>query len=70
MQFHRYELNEQPKLVREFTQNNQCDECYVAIRSNLDKDFPQLLRENVSNYFSFSSAARKEGKGAAAAASR
>jgi hypothetical protein len=25
----------------------------VAIRSNLDKSFPQLLRENVSNYLSF-----------------
>jgi hypothetical protein len=40
-------------MVREFTDCNQCDECYVAIRSNLDKSFPQLLRENVSNYLSF-----------------
>ena len=30
-----------------------CDECYVAIRSNLDKSFPKLLRENVARYFSF-----------------
>lgn len=55
MQFHRYELHEQQKLVREFTEKNQCDECYVAIRSNLDKSFPVLLKENVSRYFSFSS---------------
>jgi MoaA/NifB/PqqE/SkfB family radical SAM enzyme len=56
MQFHRYELDEQAKMVREFTEKNACDECYVAIRSNLDKSFPRLLRENVQNYFSFSSA--------------
>jgi MoaA/NifB/PqqE/SkfB family radical SAM enzyme len=53
MQFHRYPLEEQARMVREFTNCNQCDECYVAIRSNLDKSFPKLLRENVSNYLSF-----------------
>jgi MoaA/NifB/PqqE/SkfB family radical SAM enzyme len=55
MQFHRYELNEQAQMVREFTSTNTCDECYVAIRSNLDKNFPQLLKENVARYFSFNS---------------
>ena len=55
MQFKRYELDEQAKMVSEFTERNQCDECYVAIRSNLDKSFPRLLKENVSNYFSFGS---------------
>jgi len=54
MQFHRYALTEQARMVREFTNCNQCDECYVAIRSNLDKSFPQLLRENVGNYLSLS----------------
>lgn len=53
MQFHQYELDEQGRMVEEFTKNNDCDQCYVAIRSNLDKNFPQLLWENVSNYFSF-----------------
>ncbi len=53
MQFHKYPLDQQAKMVAEFTNKNTCDECYVAIRSNLDKSFPQLLRENVSNYFSF-----------------
>jgi len=58
MQFKRYKLSEQAKMVSEFTNHNTCDECYVAIRSNLDKSFPQLLRENVSNYFSFSSSSK------------
>lgn len=53
MQFHRYLLEDRSRMVREFTERNQCDECYVAIRSNLDKGFGQLLRENVSNYLSF-----------------
>jgi len=55
MQFKRYGLHEQDRMVREFTQNNTCDECYVSIRSYLDKSFPQLLRENVSEFFSFKS---------------
>ena len=52
MQFHKYRLNEQSRMVQEFTATNSCDECYVAIRSNLDKTFPQLLWENVRNYLS------------------
>ncbi|WP_321477556.1 radical SAM protein [uncultured Paludibaculum sp.] len=54
MQFKRFKLEDQAKMVRDFTMHNACDECYVAIRSNLDKNFPQLLRENVANYLSFS----------------
>ena len=53
MQFVKYGLHEQERMVQEFTRHNNCAECYVAIRSNLDKSFPQLLRENVSNYLSF-----------------
>jgi MoaA/NifB/PqqE/SkfB family radical SAM enzyme len=53
MQFIKYGLHEQERMVEEFTKHNDCAECYVAIRSNLDKSFPQLLRENVSNYLSF-----------------
>ena len=53
MQFHKYDLNEQPRMVREFTATNRCDECYVAIRSNLDKTFPRLLWENTRRYLSF-----------------
>jgi MoaA/NifB/PqqE/SkfB family radical SAM enzyme len=55
MQFLRYGLHEQARMVSEFTQNNTCDECYVSIRSYLDKTFPQLLRENVTEFFSFKS---------------
>jgi len=55
MQFKRYGLEEQARMVREFTQNNTCDQCYVSIRSYLDKTFPQLLRENVTEFFSFRS---------------
>jgi MoaA/NifB/PqqE/SkfB family radical SAM enzyme len=54
MQFKRYGLHDQPRMVREFTSANTCDECYVSIRSYLDKTFPQLLKENVSGFFSFS----------------
>jgi MoaA/NifB/PqqE/SkfB family radical SAM enzyme len=54
MQFRKYALDEQARMVYEFTRSNECDECYVAIRSNLDKSFPQLLSENVRNYLSFS----------------
>ncbi|MCU0245331.1 MAG: radical SAM protein [Bryobacter sp.] len=56
MQFKRWPLEKQAEMVREFTNQNQCDECYVAIRSNLDKSFPQLLGENVKRYFSFGAA--------------
>lgn len=53
MQFKRYPLDGQARMVSEFTRNNTCDECYVSIRSYLDKTFPQLLWENVSGFFSF-----------------
>jgi MoaA/NifB/PqqE/SkfB family radical SAM enzyme len=43
----------QAELVRDFTEGNECDECYVAIRSYLDKGFWQLLKENVGGHFSF-----------------
>ena len=52
MQFQRYSLDERGRMVSEFTANNQCDECYVSIRSYLDKSFPQLLWENVSGFLS------------------
>jgi MoaA/NifB/PqqE/SkfB family radical SAM enzyme len=50
MQFQRYELAERDRMIREFTAKNTCDQCYVSIRSYLDKSFPQLLWENVSGY--------------------
>jgi MoaA/NifB/PqqE/SkfB family radical SAM enzyme len=53
MQFERYPLDQQARMVDEFTRHNTCDECYVAIRSSLDKTFPQLLAENVLGFFSF-----------------
>jgi MoaA/NifB/PqqE/SkfB family radical SAM enzyme len=53
MQFKKYKLEQQPQMIREFTAQNECNECYVAIRSNLDKSFPQLLGENVARYLSF-----------------
>lgn len=53
MHFKRYELDQQSRLVSEFTAHNTCDECYVAIRSNLDKNFFTLLSENVKRYFPF-----------------
>jgi MoaA/NifB/PqqE/SkfB family radical SAM enzyme len=53
MQFVRYPLHEQSRMVSEFTRQNKCDECYVSIRSYLDKTFPQLLSENVAGFFSF-----------------
>jgi len=57
MQFRRYGLEEQGRMVEEFTRRNTCDECYVSIRSYLDKSFPQLLWENVSGFFSFKASA-------------
>jgi MoaA/NifB/PqqE/SkfB family radical SAM enzyme len=53
MQFQRYSLAERGRMVSEFTANNQCDECYVSIRSYLDKSFPRPLWENVSGFLSF-----------------
>jgi MoaA/NifB/PqqE/SkfB family radical SAM enzyme len=55
MQFKRYGLHEQARMVKEFTEKNTCDQCYVSIRSYLDKSFSQLLRENVTEFFSFKS---------------
>jgi MoaA/NifB/PqqE/SkfB family radical SAM enzyme len=52
MQFQRYKLEERERMIAEFTAGNQCDECYVSIRSYLDKSFPQLLWENVSGFLS------------------
>lgn len=53
MQFNRYPLEERDRMVEEFTDHNDCDQCYVSIRSYLDKSFPQLVRENVGSYLSF-----------------
>jgi MoaA/NifB/PqqE/SkfB family radical SAM enzyme len=53
MQFRRYRLEDRDRMVQEFTPANACDQCYVSIRSYLDKSFPQLLWENVSGFFSF-----------------
>ncbi|MFB3815035.1 MAG: radical SAM protein [Terriglobales bacterium] len=50
MVFKRYRLEEHARMVEEFTKTNTCDECYVSIRSYLDKSFPQLLWENVSGF--------------------
>jgi MoaA/NifB/PqqE/SkfB family radical SAM enzyme len=52
MQFERYPLVERGRMIEEFTARNQCDQCYVSIRSYLDKTFPQLLWENVSGFLS------------------
>ena len=52
MQFKKYRLEDRERMVREFTSTNECDECYVSIRSYLDKSFPQLLWENVSGFIS------------------
>jgi len=52
MQFGRYKLEDRARMVEEFTRHNNCDECYVSIRSYLDKTFPQLLRENVREFLS------------------
>jgi MoaA/NifB/PqqE/SkfB family radical SAM enzyme len=65
MQFKRYGLHEQSRMVEEFTRHNTCDECYVSIRSYLDKTFPQLVRENVTEFFSFKSRS-KNGSSASA----
>jgi MoaA/NifB/PqqE/SkfB family radical SAM enzyme len=56
MQFKRYRLEEREQLIREFTCQNTCDECYVSIRSYLDKTLPKLFQEMVGGFFSFSKA--------------
>lgn len=53
MQFQHYSLEQRERMLLEFTAHNTCDQCYVSIRSYLDKSFPQLLKENVAEYFSF-----------------
>jgi MoaA/NifB/PqqE/SkfB family radical SAM enzyme len=53
MQFKRYTLEQRHRMIEEFTKTNACDECYVSIRSYLDKNFSQLLWENVSEFLSF-----------------
>jgi MoaA/NifB/PqqE/SkfB family radical SAM enzyme len=53
MQFRGYRLEDRARMIEEFTAANACDQCYVSIRSYLDKTFPQLLAENVSGFFSF-----------------
>ncbi|MGQ9634305.1 MAG: radical SAM protein [Bryobacteraceae bacterium] len=53
MQFQRYPLDQRRRMIEEFTANNTCDQCYVSIRSYLDKSFPRLLWENVSGFLSF-----------------
>ncbi len=53
MQFKRYALEDRGKMIQEFTRTNACDQCYVSIRSYLDKSFSMLLWENVSGFFSF-----------------
>lgn len=52
MVFQRYRLGDRARMAAEFVPSNRCDECYVSIRSYLDKTFPQLLWENVSGFFS------------------
>jgi MoaA/NifB/PqqE/SkfB family radical SAM enzyme len=52
MQFRRYALADRSRMIGEFTRSNTCDQCYVSIRSYLDKTFPQLLWENVRGFFS------------------
>ncbi len=52
MVFQKYRLEDHDRMVKEFTETNTCDECYVSIRSYLDKTFPQLLWENVSGFLS------------------
>ncbi|MDX2149646.1 MAG: radical SAM protein [Bryobacteraceae bacterium] len=55
MQFKRYRLEDREKMIDEFSATNDCDQCYVSIRSYLDKSFPQLLSENVRGFFSVAS---------------
>ena len=51
-----FQLKERDRMIAEFTASNTCDECYVSIRSYLDKSFPQLLWENVSGFLSIKGA--------------
>jgi MoaA/NifB/PqqE/SkfB family radical SAM enzyme len=58
MQFCRYPLEDRERMIREFTSGNRCDQCYVSIRSYLDKSFVQLLSENVRGFLAFNSAGK------------
>ena len=42
----------QKEILHDFTQTNQCGECYVAIRAYSDKSLGTLLKDSVSFYFS------------------
>ncbi len=53
MQFSRFRLGDEKRMIAEFTAHNTCDECYVSIRSMLDKSFPRLVSEYVGGFFSF-----------------
>jgi MoaA/NifB/PqqE/SkfB family radical SAM enzyme len=55
IQFSQYELADRERMIEEFTAGNACGECYVSIRSYLDKSFPQLLGENVRAFFAIGS---------------
>ncbi|MCS7314877.1 MAG: hypothetical protein NZ554_05365, partial [Bryobacteraceae bacterium] len=68
MQFERYRLEERDRMVAEFTRRNRCDQCYVSIRSYVDKTFPQLAREYIGSFFSFKrrwEGVRRNGRAAA-----
>ena len=42
----------QEELLREFSKNNVCGECYVAIRAYSDKSFGALVKDGLSFFFS------------------
>lgn len=48
---HRQYTN-QAEILEDFSQNNQCGECYVAIRAYSDKSVGALLKDSISFYFS------------------
>jgi hypothetical protein len=50
-------------MIEEFTRTNTCDECYVSIRSYLDKTLPQLFREYIPEFFSFRTEYRPSARG-------
>jgi MoaA/NifB/PqqE/SkfB family radical SAM enzyme len=52
MQDRQFPLEAREQMAREFTAHNDCGECYVSIRSYLDKSFTQLVGENVKKFFS------------------
>ena len=52
MQDRQFPLEKREDMIRQFTAQNECGECYVSIRSYLDKSFTQLLGENVAGFLS------------------